>query len=133
VRYPTEGTETMAPAKKAAAKKAPAKKATAKKAPAKKAAAKKAPAKKATAKKSTAKKSTAKKSTAKRSTAKATAAGGSANVVVASKLREVIRGKDIRMAADFVSALNHEVHDLVERAVRRAKGNNRGTVRPSDL
>jgi hypothetical protein len=118
----------MAPAKKAAAKKS-----TAKKAPAKKATAKKAPAKKATAKKATAKKAAAKKATAKKSTAKATAAGGSANVVVASKLREVIRGKDIRMAADFVSALNHEVHDLVERAVRRAKGNNRGTVRPSDL
>lgn len=119
----------MAPAKKAAKKST--KKATAKKAPAKKAAAKKAPAKKA-AKKST--KKAAKKTTKK--TAKKSASRSAAsreNVVVASKLRDAVRGQNIRMSGDFAEALNAEVHDLVTRAVRRAKGNNRGTVRPTDL
>jgi hypothetical protein len=124
-----------AAAKKASAKKAPAKKAAAKKAPAKKAAAKKAPAKKAAAKKAPAKKAAAKKAPAKKAAAKRSAsrANGAANVVVASKLREVVKGNNIRMSSDFVSALNDEVHVLVERAVRRAKGNGRGTVRSADL
>ncbi len=112
----------MAPAKKAA-----------KKAPAKKAAAKKSTAKKATAKKAAAKKAPAKKAAGKRTARKATASASKENLVVASKLRDAIRSKDIRMAGDLVDALNDEVHALVDKAVARAKGNNRGTVRPSDL
>jgi hypothetical protein len=74
-----ESEATLAPTKKAAAKKStakksPAKKTTAKKAPAKKTTAKKAPAKKVTAKKAAAKKSTAKKTAAKKTTAKKTTA-----------------------------------------------------------
>jgi histone H3/H4 len=117
----------MAPAKKAAAKKATAKKATAKKATAKKATAKKATAKKATAKKATAKKAT--KRTAKKTTASST----QGNVVVASKLREAVKGHDIRMSGDLVDALNEHVHEVIAKAVERAKSNGRGTVRPNDL
>lgn len=67
-----------------------------------------------------------------RSTA-SNAGGAGGNVVVASKLRETVRAQDIRMSSDFVEALNEEVHDLVTKAVARAKGNGRGTVRPTDL
>jgi hypothetical protein len=115
----------------AAAKKATAKKATAKKATAKKATAKKATAKKATAKKATAKKATrggAKKATARKATA---ASGG--NVVVASKVKEAIRGRDVRMSAEFVDALNDHVNEVIAKATERAKGNGRSTVRPGDL
>jgi hypothetical protein len=100
-------------------------------APAKKSAAKKATAKKATAKKATAKKAT--KRTAKKATAKKTAASSGGNVVVASKVREAVRSQDIRMSSEFVEALNDEVNDLIVKAVDRAKGNSRGTVRPGDL
>lgn len=116
----------MAPAKKAAAKKATKKAATKK-------ATKKAPAKKATKKAAT--KRTAKKATkkaTKKSTRRASAASND-NVVVASKLRDAVKNHDIRMAGDFVKALNDEVHSLVAKAVQRAKGNKRGTVRSSDL
>lgn len=74
-----ESEATLAPAKKAtarksAAKKAPAKKTTARKAPAKRATAKKTTAKRTPAKKTAAKKTTAKKSSAKKTTARKTAA-----------------------------------------------------------
>jgi histone H3/H4 len=52
---------------------------------------------------------------------------------VASKLREAVRSHDIRMAGEFIEALNEQVHELISKAVKRAKGNKRGTVRPDDL
>ncbi|MFA9428672.1 hypothetical protein [Egicoccus sp. AB-alg2] len=117
----------MAPAKKAA-------KSTAKKTAAKKTAAKKTAAKK-TASKKTAKKTAAKK-TAGKKTAKKTAAssaGARENVIVTSKLREAVRSHDVRMSSDLVEALNEQVHELLAKAVDRAKGNGRGTVRANDL
>jgi hypothetical protein len=116
----------MAPAKKSAAKKGTAKKGTAKKSAAKR----------GTAKKSAVKRGTAKKATAKKGTAKKAAGRGGAssdNVVVASKVRDTVRGSGIRMSSEFTEALNAEVHGLISRAVQRAKGNGRGTVRPTDL
>jgi hypothetical protein len=124
----------MAAAKKATAKKATAKKSTAKKATAKKATAKKSTAKKATgaAKKATgaAKKATR---TAKKATKKAVAAATGGNVVVASKVKEAIRGQDVRMSSEFVDALNEHVNEVIARATERAKSNGRSTVRPGDL
>lgn len=103
-------------------------------------AAKKAPAKKAakkTTKKSTAKKSTARKSSAKKSTKKAakktTAASANVQLVVASRIKEAARNNEIRVAGDFADAFNAEVNEMLERAITRAKSNNRGTVRPGDL
>ena len=109
----------------AAAKKATAKKAT------KKAATKKAATKKATAKKAATKTTTAKRATAKKATAKP--AADTTSVVVASKVKEAVKGQDVRMSGDFVDALNAEVNETIAKAVARAKGNNRGTVRPQDL
>lgn len=106
----------MSPAKKAA-KKAPAKKS-----------AKKTPARKSPAKK-TAKKA-AKKSTSRRGSSSSAA---TANVVVASKVRDAVRNGDIRMASDFVDGLNTEVSGMISKAVDRAKSNGRGTVRTQDL
>jgi hypothetical protein len=131
----------MAAAKKATAKKSTAKKSTAKKSTAKKSTAKKSTAKKATgaAKKATgaAKKATgaAKKATrtAKKATKKAVAAATGGNVVVASKVKEAIRGQDVRMSSEFVDALNEHVNEVIARATERAKGNGRSTVRPGDL
>lgn len=96
-------------------------------------------AKKATAKKATAKRATAKKGARKatkkgaKKTARRATSGATAQVVVASKVRERLRRSDARMSGEFVDALNAEVDDMVGRAVERAKGNNRSTVRPQDL
>ena len=109
----------MAAAKKSTAKKA-AKKST-KKAPAKKAA-------KKSAKKST--KKAAKKSTAKKATA---SSGGDVQLVVASRIKEAARAADIRVSGDFADAFNAEVNEVLQRAITRAKNNNRGTLRPGDL
>lgn len=106
----------MAPAKKAAK--------TAKKA------AKKTATRKATAKAAT--KKTTKRAAKKAAATKASAAPAS-QVVVASKVKDALKGGDVRMASDFVEALNGEVHDLIDRAIQRAKDNNRSTVRPQDL
>ena len=111
----------MAPAKKAA-KKAPAKKAAAKKAPAKKAAAKKAPAKKA-----------AKKSAKKAPAKKKAAASDKPMLVSKSKIKETLKGHGKRTDGSLFDALNDEIHALLEKAVNRAHGNKRGTVRPDDL
>ena len=129
----------MASAKKTAAKKTAAKK-TAKKTAAKTTAGKKTAAKK-TGAKETATKTAAKKTGAKKTGAKKTAkktsarasAGGGENLIVTSKLREAVRSQDVRMSADLVEALNEHVHEVLSKAVDRAKGNGRGTVRPNDL
>lgn len=124
----------MAPAKKAAAKKSTAKKTAAKKATAKKTAAKRSTAKKTAAKKATAKKATAKKTAAKRTAA--AAAGGSEQregLVIASKLKSAVKKHDVRMASDFAHAVSDQVHELVEKAAKRAQANRRSTVRPDDL
>ncbi|MFA9445221.1 hypothetical protein [Egicoccus sp. AB-alg6-2] len=133
----------MASAKKTAAKKTAAK-SSAKKTAAKKTAAtstaKKTAAKKTaatstgkkTAAKKTAAKKTAAKSSAKKTAARATSTGGE-NLIVTSKLREAVRSQDVRMSSDLVEALNAHVHEVLTRAVARAKGNGRGTVRPNDL
>lgn len=94
--------------------------------------------KKATKKaaKKTAKKATAKKRTARKGTKKAArkaTAGAAGSVVVTSKVRDRLRGSNARMSGEFVEALNDEVDVLIERAVKRAKDNNRSTVRPQDL
>ncbi len=128
----------MATPKKSAAKKT-AKKTAAKKT-AKKAGTKKTT-KKATTKK-TAKKST-KKSTGKstgreqpsvRSAAeKARGAAEDISVVVASRVKDVMKNLDMRSDSELVHEVNRRVQDMLTRAADRAKQNKRSTVRPHDL
>ncbi len=114
-------------AKKAPAKKAAAKKPAAKKAPAKKAAAKKAPAKKAPAKKAPAKKAPAKKSAAPAAVVKVPTSQIKAAAKAASG------SGSLRSSAEFIDAFNVEVNEMLARAVKRAEGNKRGTLRPGDV
>jgi hypothetical protein len=64
---------------------------------------------------------------------KKAAAKGGANLVVGSKVKELIKGQGVRMAGDLLDALNGSVGGLVKGAVARCKANGRGTVRPQDL
>lgn len=52
-------------------------------------------------------------------------------VVVRSKIKEI--AKDVNVAGDFADALSKKVEVLIKDAVRRAKENNRSTIKPRDL
>ena len=54
-------------------------------------------------------------------------------VVVGSKVKEVVREAGLRSDGELVQALNEKVLRLLRQAIKRAKANKRGTVRPYDL
>jgi histone H3/H4 len=54
-------------------------------------------------------------------------------LIVQSKVRDLIREKEMRTSDDFINALSEHVRQTVERAVARAKENGRSTLRPADL
>ncbi len=57
----------------------------------------------------------------------------SAMLVVQSKVRDLIREKEMRTSDEFITALSEHVRQAVEKAVSRAKENGRSTLRPADL
>jgi hypothetical protein len=65
--------------------------------------------------------------------AKKAGKGGGGNLVVASKVKEFIRGAGVRAAGDLVDAVSASVNSCLKKAVERCKANGRGTVRPQDL
>jgi len=54
-------------------------------------------------------------------------------LVVASKVREVIKKGKMNMAGDFAKGLSVKVEEAVKRAIERSKSNGRKTVRSNDL
>lgn len=54
-------------------------------------------------------------------------------VVVGSKVKEVVREAGLHSDDRFVAAVNNKVHGLLNKSIKRAKSNGRGTVRPYDL
>lgn len=60
-------------------------------------------------------------------------------VLVQSKVREAIKSKGgagddtVRTSEEFLIALNEHVHDVIEKAIERARGNKRATLKPQDL
>ncbi len=55
------------------------------------------------------------------------------SVVVQSKLKEAVKGLDLRMDSSLPDAVNAKVQQMLKDAAARAKSNNRGTLRPYDL
>ncbi len=55
------------------------------------------------------------------------------NVVVASKVRQYVRGKGVNMSSDVIPAMNVVVLKLLDAAVLRTAGNKRKTLRQADL
>ena len=55
------------------------------------------------------------------------------SVVVTSKVKEAVKGLDLRMSGDVPDALNEKVAQILRDAAKRAKENGRGTLRPYDL
>ena len=55
------------------------------------------------------------------------------SLVVASKVKAVIRDKGLQTSSDALDALNKRVHELLDQAVARAQANKRATVKPQDI
>ena len=54
-------------------------------------------------------------------------------LVVGSKVKEMIKGEGCKTAGDMIEAVNQEVAAILEKAIARAQANKRSTVRPQDL
>ena len=54
-------------------------------------------------------------------------------LVVASKIKETVKGHKCQSSGDLTLALSDRVHEMLEAAAARAKHNGRRTVRPFDL
>jgi hypothetical protein len=55
------------------------------------------------------------------------------SVVVTSKLKEAVKGHDLRMSGDVPEAVDKKIRDMLKDAAERARENGRGTLRPYDL
>jgi hypothetical protein len=56
-----------------------------------------------------------------------------ADLVVQSKVKEAIKGLDMRMSGDLPDALDAKVKELLAAAAERAKAHGKGTIKPFDL
>ncbi len=54
-------------------------------------------------------------------------------MVVASKVKDYIKGKDCQTSGEILGALNEKMHALLDEAIERTKANGRATVRSYDL
>ena len=55
------------------------------------------------------------------------------SLVVASKVKQIVKDHGLQTSGDAIDALNKRVKDLVEDAVKRARDNKRATVKPWDI
>lgn len=55
------------------------------------------------------------------------------SLVVQSKIKEAVKGLELRMDSTLPDALNAKIDALLRDAAKRAKENGRGTLRPYDL
>jgi histone H3/H4 len=54
-------------------------------------------------------------------------------LIVQSKVREIIRAREMRASDDFITALSEHVQHVIERAIQRAAANKRSTLRDADV
>ncbi len=54
-------------------------------------------------------------------------------VVIASKIKDVVKAAGLQSSGDLVDGVSDKVHAMIKAAVERAKANGRATVRPYDL
>jgi len=55
------------------------------------------------------------------------------NLIVVSKVKDIIKGLEMRSGDEFLTALNDRIHVILKEAAARAKGNGRATLRQEDL
>ncbi len=54
-------------------------------------------------------------------------------LVIASKIKDVVKAAGLQSSGDLVEGVSTKVHEMIAAAVQRAKANGRATVRPCDL
>lgn len=54
-------------------------------------------------------------------------------LVVASKVRNYLKGKGVKMSGELIGELNKNVMWMLDKATMRTKGNKRSTVKPQDV
>jgi len=54
-------------------------------------------------------------------------------LVVASKVRNYLKGKGVKMSGDLIQSLNGNVMWMLDKAAERAKANKRATAKPQDV
>ncbi|HPI67250.1 MAG TPA: hypothetical protein PKZ16_01780 [bacterium] len=54
-------------------------------------------------------------------------------LVVGSKVKAYVKGKNLHMAGDLAEALSKEVAHMLDKAAKRCEDNKRSTIRPADL
>lgn len=54
-------------------------------------------------------------------------------LVVASKVRNYLKTKNVKMSGELIEALNKKVMALLDDAAKRAQGNKRATVKTQDV
>jgi len=59
--------------------------------------------------------------------------GGGKALIVASKVRALVKSKKCMTSSEFLPALSKAVADLVDHAAARAKANRRSTLKAKDL
>lgn len=55
------------------------------------------------------------------------------NLVVGSKIKELVAKEGLRSSGDLTDALSKYLAEKIRRAIERAKANGRQTLRPEDL
>lgn len=54
-------------------------------------------------------------------------------LIVASKVRQYLKAKGVKMSGELINALNKRVVVLLDDAASRTRGNKRSTVKPQDV
>ena len=54
-------------------------------------------------------------------------------LVVASKVRNYLKEKGVKMSSELVPALNKKIQEILDAGASRAQGNKRATVKPYDV
>lgn len=54
-------------------------------------------------------------------------------LVVASKVRDYVKSKNMRMSAEVIEALSEKIKYKIDKAVLRAQANKRQTLRAEDI
>jgi histone H3/H4 len=75
----------------------------------------------------------AKKKAARKSAGKAKEVKAKEVLVVASKVKAYVKGKNCNTSADAIQALSDNVYCMLDAAVKRAAGNKRKTVKAQDV
>jgi histone H3/H4 len=54
-------------------------------------------------------------------------------LVVASKVRDYLKSKEVKVSGEFIPALNKKMMMVLDMAAERTKANKRSTVKPQDV